>query len=508
MDFKEAVGILAQKIAVQILANNSDCEIQNIAFIDGKQKNNSPHTLYFGYNHQDLEPETLPKQCVLGLKGQTFSDTLFSLEGNLAIVENTQIFTAFNALNNIIDPSHNKSFYQTMLDKFTQTQDMTDLLNTAAAKMGQSLILLDLNFTILAYSTVFPMTDPTWTPHVKRGYCTYEFIMAITQLEAMKHSPNTTEPFDVTYGYLSPSHKLLSKLFHNGKLIGYLLLLENDTPITQIHFEMLRIVNSAVENAMIKYAPYLLNENTIYQQLLYNLLIGATAEDLAPYLSIPSLKHNFFLIVIMPKQLLSQKYLKETVSNKIKNTFPSVHCIVHDNKVIGLLPVDTRTHLPQLQLESLEQMAKEDALHIGISNFFEDYENTHQYYCQALIAIRLGQCFHQASTVYHYINYQFYDLLSNFNDKAQLAGFCHPALILLKQYDHCNNGDLWHTLNAYLTNGCSIKLAANALFIHRNSMSYRLDKIIELTKLDLEDPYTIFLLTMSYHIDHYCQQYS
>ncbi|NCC69654.1 MAG: PucR family transcriptional regulator, partial [Clostridia bacterium] len=47
------------------------------------------------------------------------------------------------------------------------------------------------------------------------------------------------------------------------------------------------------------------------------------------------------------------------------------------------------------------------------------------------------------------------------------------------------------------------KDTAEKLFIHRNSMMYRLDRIKELGKIDLMDPEIRFLLRMSYKIDRY-----
>lgn len=102
-----------------------------------------------------------------------------------------------------------------------------------------------------------------------------------------------------------------------------------------------------------------------------------------------------------------------------------------------------------------------------------------------------------------YCDYEFFDMLSTVKDASSLESFCHPALTLLKKYDHNKDTDLYHTLNVYLACGCSIKLTAEKLFIHRNSLSYRLKRIAELTQADLENSNTRFLLEMSYRIDHF-----
>jgi DNA-binding PucR family transcriptional regulator len=44
------------------------------------------------------------------------------------------------------------------------------------------------------------------------------------------------------------------------------------------------------------------------------------------------------------------------------------------------------------------------------------------------------------------------------------------------------------TLRAYFATGANASEAADRLFLHRNSMLYRLERIQKLTGLDLKDP--------------------
>ena len=44
------------------------------------------------------------------------------------------------------------------------------------------------------------------------------------------------------------------------------------------------------------------------------------------------------------------------------------------------------------------------------------------------------------------------------------------------------------TLDAFLTHGGNHSETAKALILHRNTLSYRLDRIAEVTGLDLDDP--------------------
>ena len=59
----------------------------------------------------------------------------------------------------------------------------------------------------------------------------------------------------------------------------------------------------------------------------------------------------------------------------------------------------------------------------------------------------------------------------------------HPALRQLYEYDMKNHTEYLSTLICYLQNNCSVSAAAEKLFIHRNSLQYRIKKIEELLNM-------------------------
>ncbi|WP_438823690.1 helix-turn-helix domain-containing protein [Bacillus sp. JJ1764] len=76
----------------------------------------------------------------------------------------------------------------------------------------------------------------------------------------------------------------------------------------------------------------------------------------------------------------------------------------------------------------------------------------------------------------------------------------------LLNYDKENNTDYYETLQAYLLNRQNLNETANQLFIHRNTIKYRLNKINELSKIDLTNGETVFQLAYSYKILHYVRK--
>jgi len=57
----------------------------------------------------------------------------------------------------------------------------------------------------------------------------------------------------------------------------------------------------------------------------------------------------------------------------------------------------------------------------------------------------------------------------------------------LMEHDRTRGSDLVRTLKTYFAAGANASEAADRLFLHRNSMLYRLERIQKLTGLDLKD---------------------
>ena len=57
----------------------------------------------------------------------------------------------------------------------------------------------------------------------------------------------------------------------------------------------------------------------------------------------------------------------------------------------------------------------------------------------------------------------------------------------LQEHDLARGSDLVRTLKTYFAAGTNASEAADRLFLHRNSMLYRLERIQALTGLDLKD---------------------
>ena len=74
--------------------------------------------------------------------------------------------------------------------------------------------------------------------------------------------------------------------------------------------------------------------------------------------------------------------------------------------------------------------------------------------------------------------------LSFSEDLVPFRGLVEP----LVEHDRRRGSDLVKTLKTYFAAGANASEAADRLFLHRNSMAYRLERVGKLTGLDLREP--------------------
>jgi hypothetical protein len=79
-------------------------------------------------------------------------------------------------------------------------------------------------------------------------------------------------------------------------------------------------------------------------------------------------------------------------------------------------------------------------------------------------------------------------IISRIATELPLYPLCHREAVRIFDYDQQNGTELLLTLEAYLMHYKSLKAAAESLYIHRNTMTYRLGYIEKIARLALDDP--------------------
>ena len=102
-------------------------------------------------------------------------------------------------------------------------------------------------------------------------------------------------------------------------------------------------------------------------------------------------------------------------------------------------------------------------------------------------SLTIGLAVWPKGTIFHYDDLGFYRLIVNQTDSEELKAFYRDTLEPLVAYDKNNQTFLVPTLEAYLKNNGNITSTAQNLFVHYNTVKYRLEQIEELLEITLKD---------------------
>lgn len=86
------------------------------------------------------------------------------------------------------------------------------------------------------------------------------------------------------------------------------------------------------------------------------------------------------------------------------------------------------------------------------------------------------------------------------------ADFASAEIQRLREIDREKKTEYFNTLKTYLENERSIPKTSEALIIHRTTLQYRLEKIVQLTHLNLDNPDVRMYLTLSFRILDYAER--
>ena len=171
-------------------------------------------------------------------------------------------------------------------------------------------------------------------------------------------------------------------------------------------------------------------------------------------------------------------------SERIKNS-----CTVIDQDSIVLILADSpEKPAAESVLQVGSEFLKLSNARIGFSLAFENPVDTARFYLQAKAALRFGPLASpEESIFYHYGDVVLYDLIQHYGEAESLRTIMHPAILILQEYDEKHSVKLLPTLRVLLKNSNDTAVAAEELFLHRNTLYYRMKQISSITGIEFKD---------------------
>ena len=172
----------------------------------------------------------------------------------------------------------------------------------------------------------------------------------------------------------------------------------------------------------------------------------------------------------------------------LKNLTHNAHFFYYNgNFVLVINAVETELSMEIIRsFMERARMIMTQKLHIGCGSLVTDIMNLHISYQRALAAVSMSQETGKSLVVFDEMGV--YRILYSVWDRDLLRQICRESLGPLIRYDEKHGTDYIRTLELYLKYNGSIQAVAEAMFTHRNTVTYRMRNIRQMLGSSLETP--------------------
>ena len=289
--------------------------------------------------------------------------------------------------------------------------------------------------------------------------------------------------------------------------------------ITEENRELTELDYMAIENAIINLQYGFLSEfaqdevKKKYQRdIVHNILNGLlSSKEMTEAASQLGMKESDTYRVVDFHTItknVQRKYTKEqlhevgVIEGELMHLLPDALIYRNMDQIVMIQQVDSnQTELEyQKEMEEVEDVIQRSILYrkkdtdfqIGIGKSVEGYQRLKESYHEASRAIKYIDIIRLVTgdknkSVVHYSNLGFFQIFSKVDDMTELERCIPETLKKLYLYDDEHKGELITTLQMYLRNNQSIKKTAGAMFVHYRTISYRIEKIKQISGINFDN---------------------
>jgi hypothetical protein len=297
---------------------------------------------------------------------------------------------------------------------------------------------------------------------------------------------------------------------------------ENDFPVFEIPWkvslsDVTRIICNDIVKRYLEEVPYenLLKNIILFNKITYEDFIGELAA--CGYNSFSSFRICIVSIDRFEEYLSSKNIEDEQSILHIKGTFlRAVNSSIWDTKckpisflknesVVFLLinEKDKFVNLKKLS-ETIRENSKKSfqdiSIDIGIGNVHTEFSKIKTSYIEAEKALKVIEAEGKLDETIFYSDIGAYKLLSEIKNINLLKEYYDNTVGVLERYDAQNDTDFTNIFYVFLKKNGNYIQTAKKLYLHRNTLMYKINKIQEIIKKDLTDTKVRFEFYMGYLI--------
>ncbi|MDO4617411.1 MAG: helix-turn-helix domain-containing protein [Lachnospiraceae bacterium] len=380
------------------------------------------------------------------------------------------------------------------------TQDFRNLVQLTYRMLQVPVCLVDNQFTVIAQAQ-----DPD-SAHMlfgSSGHVALDTVNDLISNPHLRYLEASEGELDFEY---DTDYKLFN-FFYHGRYAGRL--------IMGIANEEYSERESLILNQLAEYVEYLLRRFGSFQNSTstQNLLRSFLTESLTGH--VPQSKtllkisqstgwtdqHSYMMVCFFPEHRLKKDLYPPYLISQVEELWSDSCAAEVDGNVVMIinLSINTQKKISDFY-QSLAYLVRDGLMIAGCSRVFYDLRDIEIFYRQSLFSIEIGQKKDSTRWYFRFDDYALDYLISYGTGLFKPEQVCHPQLLFLQKHDQERQTSYYQTLYTYFETQFNMSHAAKKLFIHRSTFISRMERILELTGLNLNDYRTRLYLELSFQI--------
>ncbi len=429
------------------------------------------------------------------------------LNDMVIINENINLFELFNHVQEVFIKMNNWTVQ--MQESIVNNKGIQDLIDLSEPILKNHISVLDATFKLLAHTKNIECNDPIISDLLHLGYHPEIMIKKLKMFRHIEHYKQSEEILiDKTLNI--SKYVALEKAFnYNNTYSIQVVMLCCQRDFSECQFDLFRIL---IDHVRIYVDRKYLNKDiynmyaTLIQDLIQNgkLFRKESVMERAKYVNIPySAYFNLFVISFddaenIPLNRVMQELSERLTTSKVIMYGQSIVLVnIYNDKNVD--------EYCEQKISKIKDIIINHSAYGGVSSCFYNLLQLQIAYEQAISAISLGKKKAVENLLSHHFNdkenilnhsiFRFEDIYIDYIiDLCEEKNFeilemsnCIQILKNIDDYDRKHNTRYMKILFIYLTNERNATQAAKKLYMHRNNIIYHVNRIKELTGINLDD---------------------
>lgn len=503
MLFSSLSQLLAERYPGTVSSYPLDCELSHVSILEASSSVLPPDQLGI-YTKTELTDDLPLPLCLFcaGFPSRQVIDRMVANGTNYILVPENSSHEAVVFILSLFQKQ--QSLYADLMYMLASEENLGTVLSEFSNRSGCQMLAVDISGKVLAHSTPFLVDHPHWQYSVQVGYLDdylIEYILSFRRKNNLEVHPR---PFVLYCDHMKMYIKAI-RVMTNMEIVGYIFMGCHSDAFPHFSDTFMILLAKKLLDMLINRRSYPTAHFNLYHNILTDIICGATEDEITRRIAAARITFppQMRVVVLQTNYFVGNKYLQDTLIPKVSAVFPGTPKLLKDGALILFFEVSKAGSIPPEVYQRLQQLANDSKVLVGISNVFQRPSDLYSHYQQSLQVLSIAKRSREQHRIFFFSDYAFYVLIDSLEDKSVLPHCLHPILPKLETYDTEKNTELYKTLKVYVQTGYSKNLTADLMFLHRNTVNYRIQQITDLFSLDFSDHTLLFKLQYSFYIDSY-----